>query len=78
MTLAPTIQYLKIYVNFTLESNKTPKEILVRKLNMAVNVGSLGILNVLTMLYNTQIYCVSAPCPSSRILKTRKHNVSEN
>jgi hypothetical protein len=32
---------------------------------------------ILTMVYNTQNYWVSGLCPSSRILNTRKHNVSE-
>jgi hypothetical protein len=29
------------------------------------------------MVYNTENYWVSGHCPSSGILKTRKHNVSE-
>jgi hypothetical protein len=29
------------------------------------------------MVYNTQNYCVFGVCPSSSILKTREHNVSE-
>jgi hypothetical protein len=33
---------------------------------------------ILTMMYNTQNYWVLGLCPSSGILETRKHNVSEN
>jgi hypothetical protein len=29
------------------------------------------------MLYSTQNYLIFGPCPSSGILETRKHNVSE-
>jgi hypothetical protein len=32
---------------------------------------------LLNMVYNTQNYWVFGLCPSSSILKTRKHNVSE-
>jgi hypothetical protein len=32
---------------------------------------------VLTMVYNTENYCVLGLCPSSGILEARKHNVSE-
>jgi hypothetical protein len=32
---------------------------------------------VLTMMNNTQNYWVFGLCPTSGILKTRKHNVSE-
>jgi hypothetical protein len=35
------------------------------------------IWRVLTMVYNTQNYWVSGPCPSSEILNIRKHEVSE-
>jgi hypothetical protein len=33
---------------------------------------------ILTLVYNTQKYWVPGLCPSSGILNTRKHNVSEN
>jgi hypothetical protein len=33
--------------------------------------------NVLTMVYDTENYWVSGLCPSSGIVETRKHNVSE-
>jgi hypothetical protein len=36
-----------------------------------------GILRILTMVYNTQNYWVFRLCPLSGILKTRKHNVSD-
>jgi hypothetical protein len=35
------------------------------------------ILRLLTMVYNTQNYWVFGLCPSSGILGTRKHKVSE-
>jgi hypothetical protein len=35
------------------------------------------ILRVQTIVYDTQNYWVSGPCPSSGILKTRKHDLSE-
>jgi hypothetical protein len=35
------------------------------------------IREILTMVFNTQNYWVSGLCPSSGILNTRKHNVSE-
>jgi hypothetical protein len=38
---------------------------------------NVSLLRVLTMVYNTQNYWVFGLCPSSGILETRKHNVSE-
>jgi hypothetical protein len=38
---------------------------------------TLRISRILTMVYNTQNYWVSGLCPSTGILNTRKHNVTE-